>query len=191
MRPTTETDAALVSRAREGSERAAEELFRRHWPAVWKAAYAVAGRRELADEIAQEAFVQAFGAMDQFDTRRPLGPWLKAIVVNRAIDCVRRERRSTAVAERRLSAVPTGMVAADPPARDERAAREEAAEILEAVRGLSEDKRLVLVLHFWLDYSIGQIAEALGLPSGTVASRLSRGLAELRPELEAARVKSA
>ena len=177
---TAADDVRLVERARAGSRRAAGELFRRHWPAVWRAAYAVAGRRALADDIAQDAFVRAFRSLDQFDEQRPLGPWLKQIAVNRAIDELRRERRL--------------QVVDDPGAKLSRVAydhREREDDVIAAVRRLEVSKRLVVVLHFWLGYSLAQVSEALDIPTGTVASRLSRGLAELRADLEVSRVESA
>lgn len=175
---TPAEDLRLVERARAGSRRAAGELFRRHWPAVWTAAYAVTGRRALADDIAQDAFVRAFGALDEFDAQRPLGPWLRRIAVNRAIDELRHERRLRVVEDadvERLELV-----------YDQ---REREDDVIAAVRRLDAAKRLVIVLHFWLGYSLEQVAEALDVPTGTVASRLSRGLAELRSDLEVDRVE--
>jgi len=170
----------LVERAREGSRDAAGELFRRHWEAVWKAACALVGRRALADDVAQEAFVRAFAALDQFDEQRPLAPWLKRIAVNRAIDELRSERRLRVV---------EGGEAATPESRAEGQEPEDA--VVSAVQRLDVGKRVVVVLHFWLGYSLRQVAELLAVPPGTVASRLSRALAELRADLEVDRVNSA
>jgi DNA-directed RNA polymerase specialized sigma24 family protein len=90
------SDAKLVELARGGSREAAGELFTRHWPAAWRAAYAVTGRRALADDVAQDAFERAFAALSRFDERRPFGPWLHRIVVNRCLDLLRTERRLVA-----------------------------------------------------------------------------------------------
>ena len=80
------TDAALVRAAQRGDGEAVDELFRRHWPAVHRAAWLVVHDAAAAEDIAQEAFLSALRALDRFDRRRPLGPWLHRIVVNRAID---------------------------------------------------------------------------------------------------------
>src|SRR5437763_1565981 len=90
------SDAKLVELARRGSRDAAAELFARHWRAAWRAAYVVTGRRELADDVAQDAFERAFAALWRFDERRPFGPWLHRIVVNRCLDLLRTERRLVA-----------------------------------------------------------------------------------------------
>ena len=87
------SDAKLVELARGGSRDAAAELFTRHWRSAWRAAYVVTGRRELADDVAQDAFERAFAALGRFDERRPFGPWLHRIVVNRCLDLLRTERR--------------------------------------------------------------------------------------------------
>src|SRR4249920_532811 len=86
-------ESSLIREAQRGSAAAVEELFRRHWLGVWRAAFAVTARRELADDIAQEGFVRAVAALDRFDPARPFAPWLTRIAVNLAIDELRRERR--------------------------------------------------------------------------------------------------
>src|SRR5919108_1427547 len=90
------SDAKLVRLARSGSRDAAAELFSRHWRSAWRAAYAITGRRELADDVAQDAFERAFAALARFDEGRPFGPWLYRIVFNRCLDLLRAERRMVA-----------------------------------------------------------------------------------------------
>jgi RNA polymerase sigma-70 factor, ECF subfamily len=148
-----------------------DELFREHWRDVWRAAYAVTWRRELANDAAQEAFVRAV-TRGRYDPSRPFRPWVTKIAVNLAIDELRRERRLA-------PEVPTTAVE-DPPEADDAVAR--------AVARLEPDRRTVVVLHYWLDFQTPEIAELLGLPLGTVASRLSRALDQLRIDLEAEHV---
>src|ERR687883_1818823 len=83
------SDAALVRAAQRGSPEAVEELFRRHWPSAHRAAWLVVHDAAAAEDIAQEAFLAALRALHRFDRRRPFGPWLHRIVVNRAIDWAR------------------------------------------------------------------------------------------------------
>ena len=164
-------DPELIALARKGSAEAAATLFDRYWPTAWAAAYAVTADRALADDAAQDAIQRAFAALHRFDVTRPFGPWLKRIAVNRAIDQLRSTRRreqaelhSWSVGERAGEDVRLWAVAA-------------------AVAALGEAKRLVVVLHYWLDLPLEEVAGVLGLPVGTVASRLGRALEELRVAL--------
>src|SRR5206468_4405696 len=79
----------MLRGAQAGSKADLEELFRRYWPPAYRAAYFVVHDRAAAEDIAQEAFLSALRALDRFGRRRPFGPWLHRIVVNRAIDWAR------------------------------------------------------------------------------------------------------
>src|SRR2546422_3451036 len=78
-----------VRGARAGRALDFEALFRRHWPLAYRAAFLVVHDAAAAEDIAQESFLAAVRALDRFDRRRPFGPWLHRIVVNRAIDWAR------------------------------------------------------------------------------------------------------
>src|SRR5438477_8923137 len=82
-------DRAWVRGAQRGSVSDLESLFRHHWPRAYRAAYLVVHDSAAAEDIAQESFLAAVRALDRFDRRRPFGPWLHRIVVNRAIDWAR------------------------------------------------------------------------------------------------------
>jgi RNA polymerase sigma-70 factor (ECF subfamily) len=165
-------EAALVRDAQRGSTDALEELFRRHWRRAHRAAFLVIGDGAAAEDIAQESFLAAIRALDRFDRSRPFGPWLHRITVNRAIDYARARalRREGAFA-----------AAADEAARD---AGELSDELIAALADLSPEHRAVVVLRYILEYTPGEIAAMLGLPRGTVNSRLRRGLDRLRPAVE-------
>ncbi len=164
-------EAVLVREAQRGSTAALEELFRRHWRRSHRAAYLVVGDAAAAEDIAQESFLAAIRALDRFDRTRPFGPWLHRITVNRAIDHAR------ARALRREGA----LVA---PEAQERRGDELSEELLPALAELSPEHRAVVVLRYVLEYTPGEIAEMLGLPRGTVNSRLRRGLDRLRVAAE-------
>ena len=174
-------DTELIVLARRGSSEAAEVLFDRYWSHAWRAAYAVTADRGLADDAAQEALVKAFGSLHRFDETRPFGPWLKRIVVNKAIDCLRRNRRVEVLHDEETTYHSWSVSEA---AEDD--LRQWA--VADAVAALGAGKRVVIVLHYWLDLPLEEIAGMLGLPVGTVASRLGRAKADLRAALEAERV---
>ena len=161
-------ERALVRSAQDGSSAAFEELFRLHWGRAHRAAYLVVHDAAAAEDIAQESFLAAVRNLDRFDRRRPFGPWLHRIVVNRAID---HARARTLRAETELL---DGLPAA------ERSAGVPDAELLAAIARLPPEQRAVIVLRHLLEYSPGEIAKLLELPRGTVNSRLRRGLDAMR-----------
>ena len=162
-------ERARVRGAQQGSVSDLEALFKAHWPRAFRAAYLVAHDAAAAEDIAQESFLAAIRSLDRFDRRRPFGPWLHRIVVNRAIDWT---RARTIRGEVEL----TESVAALPPPR-------EPDETLAALAGLPPEQRAVIVLRYLLDFTPGEIAETLELPRGTVNSRLRRGLDALGERL--------
>ena len=144
------SDATLVRKARNGSRDAAGELFGRYWPGAWRAALVLTGRREMADDVAQDAFERAFAALSRFDESRPFGAWLHRIVVNRALDLMRRERRLVGLDQ---------VAEPESPWRDLDA---EDRELLDAVATLGAQRRTVVVLRYGLGYSPTEIARAAG-----------------------------
>jgi len=164
------SDAALVRAARAGDSEAVEELFRRHWGAVYRAAYLVVRDRAAAEDVAQEAFIKAVAALDRFDRRRPLGPWLHRIAVNRAIDWTRERTGRREQAEAAEPAAEPGVTGLS-------------GELTGALGALSAEHRAVVVLRYLLEYTPGEIAAMLELPRGTVNSRLRRGLDALERAL--------
>ena len=167
-------ERALVRDAQRGSAEAFEQLFRSHWPRAYRAALLVVGDAAAAEDIAQESFLAAVRALDRFDRRRPFGPWLHRIVVNRAIDWA---RARTARRE-------TSDSATDPASPPEVPLGRYSQEVLTALASLSPEHRAVIVLRYLLEYSPGEIARALELPRGTVNSRLRRGLDTLEIRLK-------
>jgi RNA polymerase sigma-70 factor (ECF subfamily) len=164
-------DAELIRDAQRGSEEAIERLFRMHWPRAWRAAYLVVHDAPAAEDIAQEAFLSAIRALERFDRRRPFGPWLHRIVVNRAIDFTRARKLRGEVSEREVAE----------PAIEMRAAYSD--DVVAALASLSVESRAVVVMRYLLEYTPGEIARALGLPRGTVNSRLRRALDHLGEQL--------
>ena len=164
-----------IRAAQNGSEEALERLFRRHWPAAHRAAYLIVHDGAAAEDIAQEAFLSAIRALDRFDRRRAFGPWLNRIVVNRAIDWSRARAIRREVAAEGLADVPAPRGAPGNPYSDE---------LMTALAALSPEHRAVVVLRYLLEYTPGEIAGVLGLPRGTVNSRLRRALDGLESGLE-------
>jgi RNA polymerase sigma-70 factor, ECF subfamily len=169
-----------ISDAQAGSEEALERLYRRHWPWAHHAAYLVVHDAAAAEDIAQEAFLSAVRALDRFDRRRPFGPWLNRIVVNRAIDWARaRALRREAAIDLETHLSPAGQHA-----ERQTAGRPYSDATVAALATLSPEHRAVVVLRYLLEYTPGEIASMLELPRGTVNSRLRRALDGLEVQLE-------
>jgi RNA polymerase sigma-70 factor (ECF subfamily) len=174
-RPSRRRERAWIRAAQAGSDEAMEALFRVHWRPAHRAAFLIVHDSAAAEDIAQEAFLSAIRALDRFDRRRPFGPWLHRIVVNRAIDWSRARTLRREVAEPVETEAP------------EERAEAWSEEILAALAVLDADQRAAVVLRHLLEYTPGEIADMLDLPRGTVNSRLRRALDRLAVELEPVR----
>jgi RNA polymerase sigma-70 factor (ECF subfamily) len=150
--------------------RAVEALFDDHWLTAWRAAYAVTGRSDLADDAAQDAFVSVIRSWSRFDPRRPFAPWIAKIAVNRAHDLLRAERRREGGGLDETTQAPE---------------RADATPLLAAVAALPVEQREAVVLHHVLGFTLSEVAEIVGVPEGTAASRLGRAVAWLRATTEA------
>lgn len=159
-----------------------EELVRRHQDIAVRTAHLFAPDGDAEDAV-QEAFVKAYRALGRFRPDAPFRPWLLRIVANEA----RNRRRS---AGRRAGLV---LRAAEDRRPDDAApspesavlAGEDRARLLAAVNRLRDDDREVIAARYFLDLTEAEAADTLGVPRGTVKSRLSRALGRLRIELGA------
>ena len=175
MAALRDDERAWIAGAQAGSLPDLEALFREHWPRAYRAAYLVVHDGAAAEDIAQEAILSAIRTLDRFDRRRPFGPWLHRIVVNRAIDWVRARALRTEADEPALGLAAAGRGKVGEPYSQP---------VLAALGELSPDHRAVIVLRHLLEYSPREIARMLDLPRGTVNSRLRRGLDQLADRLE-------
>ncbi|HEY7281642.1 MAG TPA: sigma-70 family RNA polymerase sigma factor [Actinomycetota bacterium] len=174
-------EAELVGRARAGDAAAYEELVRMHQQIAMRTAWLVTRNATEAEDAVQEGFVKAYRALDRFREGAAFRPWLLTIVANEA----RNRRRSVARADRlalRVAEVrPSGDAAPSPEAAA--LLDEERTMLVEALNALREEDRLVVGYRFLLGLSEAETAAALGVPMGTVKSRLSRALVRLRSTL--------
>ena len=141
----------------------------------------IAGPAEAPD-VAQDAFVKAYGALDRFRGDAPFRPWILRIVANEAKNRRRSGGRREQLALRLAEDRPSGDEAPSPEAVVlERRASER---LLAAVLALPDRDRLVVACRYFAELSEEETAEALGVRRGTVKSRLSRALDRLRSSLE-------
>jgi len=182
MDPGGET--AVVRAAQAGDEAAFGTIVRSYQRAVYRVAYGFTRNAADADDLAQETFLRAWRSLGSFRAGEPLYPWLARIATNLAISLHRRRRRRPEQSIEPLVEAGMQWGVEDDPA--DHVARRERDERLEAaLAGLSEDHRAVLVLRAVEDLSYAEIATVLGVPPGTVMSRLARARGELKKRLEA------
>ena len=178
------TDAELVERARAGDNEAFCALVERYQHVVVRAALAVVGRREEAEDVAQEAFVRAFQGLARFRGDASLKTWLLAITWREALS----HRRSIAARLRRR-VTPRDDEEFEPPDAGRRhdAAfedREFAALISKVIRSLPARSREALMLAATGDFTYDEMSEALGVPAGTLKWRVSDARRRVREKLE-------
>ena len=181
----------LVAALRAGDDRAAETLVRTHGPWMLNAAHRVLRDRALAEDCVQEAFVNAFRAIDGFEGRSNLKSWLHRIVVNQALMKLRaRKRRNEAPIDDLLPAFDDNgcrieepwQTVATPDKILER--KDRRALVRERIDQLPESYRVVLQLRDIEEMSTQEVAAALGLSEANVKVRLHRARSALKTLLE-------
>lgn len=185
-------DAELVRAAAAGREDAFEQLIRRHYQTVLNAAWRYTRNREDALDIAQDTFLKAHEAIGHFrDSGRDQGfrAWLVRIAANKALDLLRRKKRRP---ELPMEAEPYGEFTPTDEAPQRRAALNELdTAIRNCMNRLSPEHRVTLMLREIDGLSYSEIAEATGVPLGTVMSRLFKARQQMRQWLQEAGVWNA
>jgi RNA polymerase sigma-70 factor, ECF subfamily len=170
-------ERALVRAAKHGSVAALDELVTRHWDAAHRAAYLIVQDAGIAEDIAQEAMVSTIQALDRFDWRRPLRPYLHRAVVNRSLDWLRARRTRPEVSLE-------GVEPLEAPVPPNSGESQLPGALLSALALLEPEDRAAIVLRHVLDYRAREVAEFLGIEASTARSRLGRALERLRAALE-------
>jgi RNA polymerase sigma-70 factor (ECF subfamily) len=172
-------DEELMQLVSDGDARAFEVIFDRHGGSAFSLAYRMCGRRTMAEDIVQEAFLSMWRTGARYDRGRgSVRSWVLGVVHNRAVDAFRsgairsgRDVSDDGIAERIAS-----------PERTETqvASRDEAREVRGALEGLPAEQRRVIELAYFSGFTHAEIAEILELPAGTVKGRMRLGLAKMR-----------
>ena len=181
-------ESELVSRARQGDNRAFSTLVKQYEAKIFRLAQHITQNREDAEDVLQETFLKAYEHLDQFQGNSKFYTWIVRIAVNQALMKLRRRRTDKSVSLDETIDTGEDTVTREVAAWDEdpeqRFSREELAEILDtAVQDLAPTYRSVFLLRDVDDLSTEETADALGISIPAVKSRLLRARLQLREKL--------
>lgn len=164
-------DVELMRRSRAGDAGAFWEVAHRHREMVYRVARGIVGCRDEAEDVVQEVFLRAYGALGGYDTRREPAAWLRAIAVNCAITACRRRGRNGTSLDTALIGELHG---SDETPEQHAVAGETWMRILVAMDSLSPRQRAVVTLSAFDDLAMADIAEAVGCSVNTAKTHLHR-----------------
>jgi RNA polymerase sigma-70 factor, ECF subfamily len=176
---TEPDDPGLLERAREGDPAAFDEIVDRYERRVFAVALRIVRNNDDARDVTQEVFVTALRALKGFRGDAQLSTWFHRVTVNASLDLVRKRRRREHSSVDELTDQPAG----EPGPEAEAIAAVRAREVHKALGALAPDQRALIVMHDLHDLDYAECAEALGIPLGTVKSRLHRARLALARQL--------
>ena len=174
--PTTDQ---LIESCLRGDQSAWDETVRTHWRRVFNIAYKFVGRHEEAEDLSQEIFLKLYRALHTFDRRANFQTWLTSISRNLCIDHYRSVRREREAVDRHVDAADLSPTAPGPDALSRLHHRDRRDLLRRGMLTLPDTLRTAVLMRDIQDRSYREIAERLGLPEGTVKSRINRGRKEL------------
>ncbi len=187
------TDAELLQHYAKGDETAFREIVNRYKDSLYAFLRQFLNRPDLVEDVFQETFLQLFTSRKSFDVNRPLRPWLFTIAANKAKDALRKAHRTTTVPigtisededmsfDEMLNALESYNTMPD----DELQRTETASRVDEVIANMPEGLREILILAYFNKFSYKQMADVLGIPIGTVKSRLHTAVARFARDWKA------
>ena len=176
---TEPDDPGLLERAREGDPAAFDEIVDRYERRVFAVALRIVRNSDDARDVTQEVFVTAMRALKGFRGDAQLSTWFHRVTVNASLDLVRKRRRREHSSVDELTDQPAG----EPGPEAEAIVAVRAREVHKALGALPPDQRALIVMHDLQDLDYAECAETLGIPLGTVKSRLHRARLALARQL--------
>ncbi|HHU86872.1 MAG TPA: sigma-70 family RNA polymerase sigma factor [Peptococcaceae bacterium] len=166
----------LIAAAQSGDSDAFTQLVQRYSSDAYRTAYMVLHDREDVEDVVQEAFLTCYRKINTFRMDSSFKTWLYRIVVNLCYDRIRKRSRERAAFQRVSINMKTGY-------RD-MSDIEKRIDLKEVIATLNPDYRITLTLYYGMDFSVQKVAEVLGIPVGTVKSRLNSARNLLKERLE-------
>jgi RNA polymerase sigma-70 factor, ECF subfamily len=186
LNTTAEIETAKIARGlRDRDMELLADLVERNQRRLVRYLLYLTGRRDYAEDLAQETWIRVLQRGSQYNGRQRFDPWLFAIARNLAIDYLRKKGKAVQIASSPDERDEVPLVPSSGPSPFEAAARsEDAIRLAAQLQILSPLYREALLLRFQEDLSLAEIAQVLGAPVTTVTSRIYRGLAALRSAFE-------
>ena len=187
------SDAELLQRYMQGDETAFREIVGRYRNGLYAFLKQFLNQPDLVEDVFQETFLQLFTSRASFDTSRPLRPWLFTIAANKAKDALRKAQRTSAVPIGTISEAQDmsfdemlDTLSSDNTVPYDEVERGETAErVQQVIANMPESLREILILAYFNKFSYKQMAEILGIPIGTVKSRLHTAVARFAKDWKA------
>lgn len=176
------SDETLAQQLQQGQQQALNELVERHYDALLGYLYRMTGgQRALAEDLTQETFLRVLNAIHQYQHPRPFKPWLYAIATNLARNHYKRaDTRYTVAMDDESERQPDTQASQEETLLAEAETQAVIAAVIAALAALTDEQREVIVLYYYQSLDGAEIATALGIPQGTVRSRLAAGVRHLR-----------
>jgi RNA polymerase sigma-70 factor (ECF subfamily) len=176
LQPAADIDAAVLERAKRGDQEAFAAVIKHYDPGLRALAYRLLGDADRMDDALQEAYVKAFRSLSSFRGESRLGTWLYRIVYNACLDELGRARR--------VVQLPLEEAAEPPDGRPDFAeAVADRSELAAALQELTPEERAAVILVDAQGFDYRGAGKVLGVPEGTIASRLNRARARVRRAL--------
>jgi RNA polymerase sigma-70 factor (ECF subfamily) len=174
----------VIERCLGGDQAAWDTIVRLHWRKVFNIAYKFVGRHDQAEDLTQDVFLKLFRSLDSFDRRANFQTWLVSVSRNLCIDHYRRVRKERETINRDVDPAHLSPAAPTRSAQSLLEDRDRVKLLREALGALAPTLRTALMLRDIQELSYQEIATQLGLPEGTVKSRINRGRTALARQLQ-------
>ena len=181
-----ESDAGLITRAREGDPEAFRALVERHSVRLFQLVYRMTGNEQDAEDVVQETFLRAYRQLDRFESRAGFGTWLHRIAANCSLDLLRkRKRHDEQIDAIELDLVPMSTLSPQAPAPDDQVFHREVQQKVEAaMEQLTPMERTAFVLRHFEGKSIEDIGRVLSSGPSATKQSIFRAVQKMRRALE-------
>ena len=171
-------EKSLIRRCRKGDSKAQFELYQRYYKAMYTTSLRILTDTAEAEDVMQEAFLTAFDKIATFSGEVSFGGWMKRIVVNRALDTLRKRKIQLEEIDERSTSIIEDT-------EEEEKSQDKVTIIKRVVAKMSENHRVLITLHLFEGYPHEEIAEILNMKHGAVRTGYARAKKKLQEELKA------